>query len=83
MRYSNEFLESKGIGDIAIKLVEIKKDIIYQLVYLLLKLAFILPVVTATVERAFSTMIYVNNMFYSRMGDQWMNDRLTHLLKMM
>ena len=38
MHSSNKFLEFKGIGDIAEKLVETVKDIIYQLVYLLLKL---------------------------------------------
>ena len=56
MRSSNEFLELKGISDIARKLVKTKKDIVYQLVYLLLKLALILPVATVTVERAFSAM---------------------------
>ena len=50
MRSDNEFLVLKGIGDIPRKLVETKKDIIYQLVYLLLKLALILQVATVTVE---------------------------------
>ena len=76
MHSSNEFLEFKGIGDIAEKLVETVKDIIYQLVYLLLKLTLILLVATTTVERAFSAMKYVNNMLHNRMGDQWMNDCL-------
>ena len=74
MRSSNELLELKGIDDIARKLVETKKDIVFQLVYLLLKLALILPVTTATVERAFSRMKYVNNGLRNRMGDKWMND---------
>ena len=69
----NKFLELKGICDIARKLVETKKDIVYQLVYLLLKLALILPVAIAMVERAFSAIKYINNGLRNRMGDQWMN----------
>ena len=73
MCYSNKFLQLKGICEIARKLMETK---IYQLIYLLLKLALILPAVTATVERAFSTMKYVNNRSRNRIRDQWMNDYL-------
>ena len=73
---SNEFSEVKGIGGLAEKLVETKKNIVYPLVYLLIKLALILPVATATVERAFSAMNIVKNRLRNRMGDQWMNDCL-------
>ena len=65
-RSNNEFLELKGIGDVR-KLVEKKKDFVCQLVYLLLKLALILPVATATVERAFLAMKYINNKLRNRM----------------
>ena len=61
MRSSNEFLDLKGICDIARKLIETKKDIVYPLVYLLPKLVLILPVATATVERSFSVMKYIKN----------------------
>ncbi|KAL7230409.1 hypothetical protein ACSBR2_008819 [Camellia fascicularis] len=58
------------IGDLTRKLVETKKDIVYPLVYLLVKLALILPVATATVERAFSAMKFIKNRLRNRMGDQ-------------
>ena len=61
--------------------METKKYIVYQLVYLLLKLALILPAVIATVERAFSAMNYVNNRLRNRMGDQWMNGCLVTYIK--
>ena len=64
---SNEFLEFKGIDDIARKLVEKNKDFVCQLVYLLLKLALILPITTATVERAFLAIKYVNKKLRNRM----------------
>ena len=76
MSSNNDFLEFKGIGDVARKLVETKKDIVYQLVFSFLKLVLILPVATATVERVFSVIMYVNNRLRNRMGDRWMNDYL-------
>ncbi|XP_075636849.1 uncharacterized protein LOC142609104 [Castanea sativa] len=42
MRSNNEFLELKGIGDLARKMVETNKDVIYPLVYLLVKLVLTL-----------------------------------------
>ncbi|KAL7213473.1 hypothetical protein ACSBR2_016076 [Camellia fascicularis] len=76
MHSSNEFSELKGIGDLIRKLVETKKDIVYPLVYVLVKLALILPVAIATVERTFSAMKFIKNRLRKRMGDQWLNDCL-------
>ena len=44
-------------------------------------LALILPVATATVERAFSTMNFVKNRLRNRIGDQWLNDSLVVLIE--
>jgi hypothetical protein len=49
---------------------------VYPLVYLLLELALILPVATATVERAFSAMSIIKNRLQNRMGNEWLNDCL-------
>ncbi|KAH9671440.1 TTF-type domain-containing protein [Citrus sinensis] len=73
---STEFAELKGISDLAKRMVETKKDKVYPLVYLLVTLALILPVSTATVERTFSAMKFVKNELRNRMGDEWMNDNL-------
>ena len=56
-----EFKSLKGINDLSIKLVETKKHIMYPLVYLLVKLALILPVSIASVERAFTALKIVKN----------------------
>jgi len=40
---------------------------------LLLKLALLLPVATATVERSFSAMNFVKNQMRNRMGDEFLN----------
>ena len=53
-----------------------KKYIVYPLVYSLVTLSLILPITTATIERAFSAMNIVKNYLRNRMGDQWMNNCL-------
>ena len=42
-------------------MVEMKKNILYPLVYSLVTLALILLVATATIERAFSTINIIKN----------------------
>ena len=57
-------------------MVKTKRDKVFSMVYLLIKLALTLPVSKATVERSFSAMKIVKNMIRNKMGDQWMNDNL-------
>ena len=61
MRSYDVFLELKGIDELARKMVETQKDVIYLLVYLLVKLVLTLLIATATIERSFSTMKYIKN----------------------
>ena len=44
--------------------------------YLLVKLALILPVSTASIERIFSAIKIVKNRLRNRIKDSWMNDCL-------
>ncbi|RWR86320.1 Dimer_Tnp_hAT domain-containing protein/DUF4371 domain-containing protein [Cinnamomum micranthum f. kanehirae] len=76
MRTNRKFFGVKGMSGLAQKMIETKKDIVYHLVYLLLKLALTLPIATATVERVFSAMKTVKNRLRNRMVDEWMNDCL-------
>ena len=76
VRLNVQFSNLKGICDLAQKMVETKKRIVYPLVYLLITLALVLPVASRTVERTFSVMNIVKNRLQNRMGDQWMNDQL-------
>ena len=57
-------------------MVEMKKDVLYQLFYMLVILALILQVVAATVEIMFSAINIIKNWLQNRMGDQWINDCL-------
>ena len=76
MRFSIEFSNLLGIGDLDQKMVETKKHVVYPLVYLLVTLALILSVAITTVERAFSAMKIVKNRLRNRMGNQWMTNNL-------
>ncbi|RWR84890.1 Dimer_Tnp_hAT domain-containing protein/DUF4371 domain-containing protein [Cinnamomum micranthum f. kanehirae] len=76
MRTNSNFVGVKGIGGLAQKMVETERDIVYPLIYLLLKLALTLPVATATVERVFPAMKIVKNRLRNQMEDEWMNDCL-------
>ncbi|XP_028117728.1 zinc finger MYM-type protein 1-like [Camellia sinensis] len=76
MLSSSEFSMLNGITDLAKKMVKTGRDKVYPLVYLLLTLALILPVATATVERVFSSMNIVKNLLQNRIGDEWMNGSL-------
>ena len=57
-------------------MVEMKTNVSYSLVYLLVTLALILLVATANIERAFSAMNIIKNRLRNQIGDQWMNDCL-------
>ncbi|XP_031281489.1 uncharacterized protein LOC116139992 [Pistacia vera] len=70
------FTHVEGIANLAKKMVEFKKDVAYNKVFLLIKLAWVLPVATATVERVFSAMNLVKNSLHNQMGDDWMNNCL-------
>jgi hypothetical protein len=63
------------------KLVEINRHNVYYSVYLLLKLVLILPVATASVERAFSMMNFVKNRLRNMMNDGLLDDCLIILIE--
>ncbi|XP_071718979.1 uncharacterized protein [Rutidosis leptorrhynchoides] len=76
VRGDERFSHLKGIGQLAKMMVKTNKSIIYPNVYLLLKLALILPVATSKVERAFLAMKLIKNDLRNKLGDQFMNDCL-------
>ena len=61
MQSTEEFSAFRGIGQLVEKMVEIKKNVSYPLVYSLVTLALILLVAIATVERAFSAINIIKN----------------------
>ncbi|CAN1248213.1 Zinc finger MYM-type protein 1 [Linum perenne] len=81
MQANDNFKGLKGIEELSMKMVKTKKHLVYPLVYLLLKMALILPVATASVERAFSAMTYVKNKLRNRMGDEFLCDCLISFIE--
>jgi hypothetical protein len=55
-------------------MVRLERHIVFPLVYRLIELALILPVATATVERAFSAMKIIKTELRNKMTDGWLND---------
>jgi hypothetical protein len=56
LRGDDEFSGNEGIASLAEKMVKTKKNLVFPLVYMLVKLSLLLPVATVTVERVFSAM---------------------------
>ena len=69
MQSTKEFSTFKGIGQLVLKMVEMKNNISYLLVYSLVTLASILLVATATVERVFLAMNIIKNRLRNQIGD--------------
>ena len=61
MQSIEEFLAFRRIGKLVEKMVKMKKNVSYPLVYSLVTLALILLVATITIERVFSTMNIIKN----------------------
>ena len=70
MQSTEEFSAFRGIGQLVEKMIEMKKNVSYPLIYLLMILALILLVTTTTVERAFSTMNIIKNRLRNQIRDQ-------------
>ena len=70
MQSTEEFSAFRGIEQLVEKMVEMKKNVSYPLIYSLVTLALILLVTTATVEIAFLTMNIIKNRLRNQIGDQ-------------
>ncbi|XP_020985415.1 uncharacterized protein LOC107475011 [Arachis duranensis] len=76
VRSDDQFSDLNGIGALSQKLVETRKNIVYPFMFLLLKLALVLRVATASVERTFSAMNIIKSRLRNRMGAEYLNDFL-------
>ncbi|XP_075106976.1 uncharacterized protein LOC142179970 [Nicotiana tabacum] len=65
--FDERFSNLNGLSDLSKRFVKTKKHSVYPLVFLLVKLALLLPVAIATVERAFSAMKFIKNDLQNRM----------------
>ena len=72
IRSNDQFLTLKKILDLSQMLVKPKMYIVYPMIYLLVKLALILPMEIA-IEKCVSAMNFVKNGMWNCMGDEWLN----------
>nr|KAJ0217053.1 hypothetical protein LSAT_V11C300152970 [Lactuca sativa] len=73
VREDERFADLKSIGDLAKKMVEEKKHIIFPKIYLLVKLSLILPV--------FSAMKLIKTDIRNKMRDQFLSDSLVSYIE--
>ncbi|KAJ1295190.1 hypothetical protein BS78_01G205200 [Paspalum vaginatum] len=74
MRRIDAFKACHDFGSLAIKMVELERDVAFPLAYRLIELALLLLVATASVERAFSAMNIIKMDLRNRMSNEWLND---------
>lgn len=76
VRNDDNFDTCIDLGNLAEKMVQTGRDTVFPLVYRLIELALILPVATATVERAFSAMNIIKTERRNKMNDDWLNNSM-------
>jgi hypothetical protein len=76
VKEDERFAKLDGMGHLARLMVETGKDLSFPLFYRILKLALVLPVATATVERCFSKMKLIKTDLRNRMGDEYLNNAM-------
>ncbi|XP_042035194.1 zinc finger MYM-type protein 1-like [Salvia splendens] len=81
VRIDEKFSQISGINGLAQKMVSTRKHEVFPMDYSLVKLSLILPVATASVERAFSAMKIIKTSLRNSMGDQLLNDCLVHYIE--
>ncbi|XP_076927813.1 uncharacterized protein LOC143591512 [Bidens hawaiensis] len=74
LKEDTRFANLNNISSLVQLMVETKKHNNFTLVYRLLKLALVLHVATATVERCFSAMKYIKSDLRNRMGDEHLSE---------
>ena len=74
VRVHSSFSTCTNLESLATKLVETEKHLVFPLVYKLIELALILPVSTASAERAFSAMKIIKSKVRNKLKNEWFND---------
>ncbi|XP_024628832.1 zinc finger MYM-type protein 1-like [Medicago truncatula] len=68
------FSSFEDVQSLAMKMVQTEKHLAFPLVYKLIELALILPVSTASIERAFSAMKIIKIKLRNKIKNEWFND---------
>ena len=71
-----DFKKLPSISELCQWLVKTRKSLFYPYIYRLITLVLTLPVSTATIERAFSTMNIIKNRLHNKMEDDFLMDSM-------
>jgi hypothetical protein len=71
VRRFEEFKACCDLASLSKTMVQLERHIVFPLVYQIIELALLLPVATATVERAFSAMKIIKTELRNKMFDGW------------
>jgi hypothetical protein len=74
VRRIEEFKACYDLASLSKTMVQLERHIMFPLMYRIIKLALLLLVVTATVERAFTAMKIIKTKLRNKMTDGWLND---------
>jgi hypothetical protein len=74
VRRLEEFKACYDLASLSKTMVELERHIVFPLVYRIIELALLLPVATATVERAFLAMKIIKTELRNKMTDGLLND---------
>jgi hypothetical protein len=74
VRRIEEFKACYDLASLSKTMVQLERHIMFPLVYRIIKLALLLLVATATVERAFTAMKIIKTKLRNKMTDGWLND---------
>ncbi|PUZ41020.1 hypothetical protein GQ55_9G469800 [Panicum hallii var. hallii] len=81
VRSDARFREMNALSDLSVKMVETGKNTAYPQVYLLLKLALILPATPATAKTASSALKFIDSTMMKEPCNQWISDCLLLFLE--
>jgi hypothetical protein len=81
MRGDERFSKVKSIVELSALRVETNKHVLHSYIYELLKLVLLLPVATASVEKAFSVINFIKNQLRNSMGGHYLNDCLVTFIE--
>jgi hypothetical protein len=74
MRRHDQFRVCYDLASLAKQMFELGRHIMFPLVYRLIELALLLPVATASIERAFSAMKIIKTELRNKLSDGCLND---------
>jgi hypothetical protein len=71
--YDPDILSCNDLGDLAVRMVQSDRHVVFPFVYHLIELALVLPVTTTFMERAFSSINIIKTKLRNKTVDEWLN----------